>query len=118
MPALENTQTTGFDFAQLESTPVVDTTSVENVTPMVDTGLDFANVTTSAPEITTDTTAYNEYQTTQATEIPTTTQDFDISQFTTSTPVSIPEPVTVPEPVSIPETYSVPEPVTRTSNYS
>ena len=119
LPPLENIQTsdTQFDFANLQSTPVVDTTSaidttpvvettpVIDTTPAVDTQFDLANLA-STPAITTENT-YSEYKTTNVETTPVTIPE----QFTIPEPVNIEQQFNIPEQVSIPEQYTAPQPI-------
>jgi hypothetical protein len=119
LPPLENIQTsdTQFDFANLQSTPVVDTTSaidttpvvettpVIDTTPAVDTQFDLANLA-STPAITTENT-YSEYKTTNVETTPVTIPE----QFTVPEPVNIEQQFNIPEQVSIPEQYTAPQPI-------
>ena len=119
LPPLENIQTsdTQFDFANLQSTPVVDTTSaidttpvvettpVIDTTPAVDTQFDLANLA-STPAITTENT-FSEYQTTNVETTPVSIPE----QFTVPEPVNIEQQFNIPEQVSIPEQYTAPQPI-------
>ena len=119
LPPLENIQTsdTEFDFANLQSTPVVDTTlaidttpvvettPVIDTTPVVDTQFDLANLA-STPAITTENT-YSEYKTTNVETTPVTIPE----QFTVPEPVNIEQQFNIPEQVSIPEQYTAPQEV-------
>ena len=119
LPPLENIQTsdTEFDFANLQSTPVVDTTlaidttpvvettPVIDTTPVVDTQFDLANLA-STPAITTENT-YSEYKTTNVETTPVTIPE----QFTVPEPVNIEQQFNIPEQVSIPEQYTAPQPI-------
>ena len=119
LPPLENIQTsdTQFDFANLQSTPVVDTTSaidttpvvettpVIDTTPAVDTQFDLANLA-STPAITTENT-FSEYQTTNVETTPVSIPE----QFTVPEPANIEQQFNIPEQVSIPEQYTAPQPI-------
>ena len=119
LPPLENIQTsdTQFDFANLQSTPLVDTTSaidttpvvettpVIDTTPAVDTQFDLANLA-STPAITTENT-FSEYQTTNVETTPVSIPE----QFTVPEPANIEQQFNIPEQVSIPEQYTAPQPI-------